>query len=181
MSGLALIGILSGIVKRPVPIGSCRAEAIALRSGIRFLSSSACVALAFNSIAAQPSSPPLGALVKSVVNQYCVSCHDADVKKGGLDLERLSREDITQHSEEWERVIRKMRARQMPPLGKQRPTDSTCDQVVTRLSSSLDRAAARNPNPGRTETFRRLNRSLPCLRLRSRMKLKASRQRSRRY
>ena len=117
------------------------------------------LALAFNSTAGQPSSSPLAAPVKSVVNQYCVSCHDAEVKKGALDLERITQDDLLQHSDEWERVIRKMRARQMPPVGKERPNDKVYDEVVGKLSSTLDRAAAKNPNPGRTETFRRLNRT----------------------
>jgi cytochrome c553 len=97
--------------------------------------------------------------VKSLVNQYCVSCHDAEVKKGGLDLERISRADLTAHSKEWEHVIRKLRARQMPPVGKDRPTGEIYDQTVRELAAALDGAAAKNPNPGRTETFRRLNRT----------------------
>ena len=137
----------------------CRAQATEIQRGIRFCCSAVLLALAFNSMAGQPSSSPLAAPVKSVVNQYCVSCHDAEVKKGGLDLERISGDGVTQHSEDWEKVIRKMRARQMPPVGKERPTDKTFDEVVGKLSSSLDRAAAKHPNPGRTETFRRLNRT----------------------
>ena len=117
------------------------------------------MALAFNSATAQKPSSPLAAPVKSVVNQYCVSCHDGELKKGGLDLDRLSHDEVTQHSDEWERVIRKLRARQMPPMGKERPAEKTSDEIVTRLASSLDRAAAQNPNPGRTDTFRRLNRT----------------------
>ena len=81
------------------------------------------------------------------------------MKKGGLDLERIAREDTIQHADEWERVLRKLRARQMPPIGKDRPTEKIYDEVATRLASTLDRAAAKNPNPGRTETFRRLNRT----------------------
>jgi len=103
------------------------------------------------------AAPPTAA-VKSVVSQYCVTCHDADVKKGGLDLDRISRDDITRHPAEWESVIRKMRARQMPPVGKDRPVDKVFDEMAKMLSSTLDRAAVKNPNPGRTETFRRLNR-----------------------
>jgi len=103
-------------------------------------------------------SPPPAPL-KALVNQHCVDCHDGDVKKGGLDLNRIVGDDVTQHSKEWEQVIRKLRARQMPPIGKERPADKVYDDVVTRLASSLDRAAAKNPNPGRTETFRRLNRT----------------------
>ena len=44
-------------------------------------------------------------------------------------------------------------------MGKERPTDKSFDEVVAKLASTLDRAAAKNPNPGRTETFRRLNRT----------------------
>ena len=47
----------------------------------------------------------------------------------------------------------------MPPLGRRRPDDNTYNNVVTYLEKSLDTAAASNPNPGRTATFRRLNRS----------------------
>jgi hypothetical protein len=110
-------------------------------------------------MAAPQPSAPLPASVKSVVGQYCVSCHDGDVKKAGLDLEAVSRADVPQHSKEWEQVIRKLRARQMPPIAKDRPDGKTYDEVVARLASTLDRAAAKNPNPGRTESFRRLNRT----------------------
>jgi hypothetical protein len=47
----------------------------------------------------------------------------------------------------------------MPPAGKERPDEKTYAAVLARLESSLDDAAARNPNPGRTETLRRLNRT----------------------
>ncbi len=99
------------------------------------------------------------AAVIAVANQYCVTCHDADSKKGGLDLASILRDDTAQHPDVWEQVVRKMRARQMPPVGKERPSDKIYDDVVTKLSSSLDRAAAKLPNPGRTDTFRRLNRT----------------------
>ena len=62
-------------------------------------------------------------------------------------------------AKEWERVIRKLRARQMPPVGKKRPAEKAYEEVVARLAATLDRAAAKNPNPGRTDTFRRLNRT----------------------
>src|ERR1700677_4293119 len=41
----------------------------------------------------------------------------------------------------------------MLPLGR------TYDSIVSRLAGSLDRAAAEMPDPGRTDTFRRLNRT----------------------
>lgn len=141
LSEVARMVMLLATVKRPIPTGLRGAQATMMRLEICFFASSVLVAVAFHSAAAQPASSPLPAPVKSVLNQYCVRCHDADVKKGGLDLERISRDGVTQHSDEWEQVIRKLRARQMPPIGKERPADKTYDDVVTRLSSSLDRAA----------------------------------------
>jgi hypothetical protein len=52
-----------------------------------------------------------------------------------------------------------MQARQMPPVGKKRPDEAGYDALVGKLTKALDAAAAKNPNPGRTETFRRLNRT----------------------
>ncbi len=47
----------------------------------------------------------------------------------------------------------------MPPIGKDRPSERNYDSIVAKLASALDRAASRNPDPGRTDTFRRLNRT----------------------
>ena len=93
------------------------------------------------------------------VERYCASCHDSEMKKGNLDLQSISAQKMIGHPEIWEKVIRKLRARQMPPIGKERPSDKYYDKVAARLASSLDRDAEKNPNPGRTETFRRLNRT----------------------
>ena len=55
--------------------------------------------------------------------------------------------------------MRKLRARYMPPVGLPRPDESTYNSAVSSLESSLDRIAAAKPDPGRTDTFRRLNRT----------------------
>ena len=73
---------------------------------------------------------------------------------GALDLE-----NVGPHAERWELVVRKLRARSMPPAGRPRPTEEGYDGLIARLEASLDRATAANPNPGRTDTFRRLNRT----------------------
>ena len=93
------------------------------------------------------------------VDEYCLSCHDEDNKKGGLALDTIAAHELVQHPDVWEKVVRKLRARQMPPVGKDRPDDPTYDTVVRYLETSLDRAAAAHPNPGRTATIRRLTRT----------------------
>jgi mono/diheme cytochrome c family protein len=104
-----------------------------------------------------PSSTPAPHL--SLIDEYCLSCHDEDHKKGELSLEAVAAHDVAQHPEVWEKVVRKLRARQMPPIGKERPDDATYDAVISFLVTSLDRAAEANPNPGRTATIRRLTRT----------------------
>src|SRR5690606_32518731 len=58
----------------------------------------------------------------------------------------------------WEKVLRKLRSRQMPPSGMPRPEETTYDRLVAFLESELDHAAEINPDPGRP-VIRRLNRT----------------------
>jgi hypothetical protein len=116
--------------------------------------------------AQQPSNPRSSpgakrdrAAINRLVTQHCTSCHDGDVKKADLDLDALSSEDVEAHPQAWEKVVRKLAARQMPPLGKPRPDERTYESVVAALEAELDRAAAMRPDPGRTPTLRRLNRT----------------------
>jgi mono/diheme cytochrome c family protein len=101
---------------------------------------------------------PLAA-ARAAINQYCVECHNDKLKTAGLALDKLNLEKAGENPEIWEKVVRKLRVRMMPPLGRRRPDEGTYTTLVTYLEKSLDQAAASNPNPGRTATFRRLNRS----------------------
>src|SRR5207249_9176666 len=66
---------------------------------------------------------------------------------------------VGRHPQVWEKVVRRLRARQMPPAGRKRPDEDTYGAVVSQLENVLDRAAAERPNPGRTDTIRRLTRT----------------------
>src|SRR5215472_2083349 len=111
---------------------------------------------------AQQPSKPLSApgarldraTVKKFVTQHCTRCHDGDTKKAGLDLDALSAEDLKGHPEVWEKVVRKLASRQMPPSGKPRPDERTYQSFVAALEAELDRGAATRPDPGRTPTLR---------------------------
>ncbi len=102
---------------------------------------------------------PERAAVKQFVTEYCANCHNSDEKKGGLDLDAVSSQDVAARSEVWERVARKLAARQMPPVGRKRPDERTYASFVVALEAELDRIAATRPDPGRTPTLRRLNRT----------------------
>jgi hypothetical protein len=96
---------------------------------------------------------------RAVVTTYCLSCHNSKAKAGGLELDAINTQDVGAHWEAWEKVVRKLRARQMPPLGARRPDDASHAAALQSLESALDGLSARTPNPGRTDTFRRLNRT----------------------
>ena len=117
------------------------------------------IALIFIGLNPAGASESKDSIVRAVVERHCTDCHGKDIQKGNLDLERLSSADVGAHPQIWEKVVRRVRARQMPPAEKKRPDESTYRMMLGELESALDAAWARKPNPGRTDTFRRLNRT----------------------
>ena len=107
----------------------------------------------------QSDSAPQRGTIKPFVTQYCIQCHNGDDKKGGLALDAPGLDDLAAHSALWEKVARKLSARQMPPAGRARPDERTYQGILTSLEGALDALAAAKPNPGRTPTLRRLNRT----------------------
>src|SRR5881275_1031203 len=112
-------------------------------------------ALALGSAERTQKTSPL----KALVSQYCADCHSQELKKGDLDLETLCATGIASSPDAWEKVARKLRTRQMPPPGKPRPDEATYQGILADLDATLDDFWTKHPNPGRTETLRRLNRT----------------------
>ncbi len=109
---------------------------------------------------AVPAPAPLAANpTAAMLKQYCFDCHDAGIKKGGLVLDGIAGNDPATDPQLWERVVTKLNHRLMPPPGEARPDEAAYNEAVARLTASLDRAAAARPNPGRTDTLRRLTRT----------------------
>ena len=98
---------------------------------------------------------------RAVLDSYCVACHNDRLLTGGLSLEAAAVDaaDPSRDAGVWERVIAKLRTGAMPPPGRPRPDAATYDAVAARLEADIDRAAAANPDPGRTSTVHRLNRT----------------------
>lgn len=117
--------------------------------------------------ASAPSGPPSAPTTErapdaSLIASYCLDCHNADTKKGDLSLAGLDARNPAHLARDpalWEKVLRKLDHRQMPPIGEPRPDPATYAAAVTELQTALDRLAAAAPHPGRTDTFRRLNRT----------------------
>ena len=87
-----------------------------------------------------------------VINQYCVGCHNGTSKAAGLALDTAKADDTAT----WEKVLRRVRSRTMPPTGLPRPKEADYQNLVATLETKLD---AGKVDPGRTDTFRRLNRT----------------------
>ena len=94
----------------------------------------------------------------SVVNKYCVSCHNERLKTAGLMLDKANITDPSATPDVWEKAIRKMRVGMMPPQGAPHPDAQTETALMSYLTTSLDRAVASHPNPGRP-LVHRLNRA----------------------
>lgn len=105
--------------------------------------------------AAEAPPPKVGAFLKS----HCAECHDADAKKGGLDLASLdfnltNREDFSR----WVKVADRVGAGEMPPKRKARPPAAELRAFTNYLSAALLKAdLVRVATEGRA-TERRLNR-----------------------
>src|ERR1044071_9215788 len=101
------------------------------------------VALVFGT-AAQGQPGPQQALV----NKYCVTCHNQRLKTAKLELDKLDLMHPEKDALSWERAIRKLRGGMMPPPGASRPPAADVQALASYLETTLDKAAAANPNPG---------------------------------
>src|SRR6185295_4456499 len=93
---------------------------------------------------------------RAVLDKYCVTCHNQKAKTAGLSLEGADFVRPSNTADVWEKVIRKLRAEMMPPVGAPRPEKAALDGIASYLETSIDKIAATKPNPGRT-VLHRLN------------------------
>jgi hypothetical protein len=96
--------------------------------------------------------------VGEMVATYCIDCHSGSAAEADFDLAAIQATSIADRSADWEKVVRKLRARQMPPSDASRPDESEYATVLESLEQILEEQADSHPQPGRSETFRRLTR-----------------------
>jgi Protein of unknown function (DUF1592)/Protein of unknown function (DUF1588)/Protein of unknown function (DUF1587)/Protein of unknown function (DUF1585)/Protein of unknown function (DUF1595) len=89
---------------------------------------------------------------------YCDTCHFGPKARAGLNLEALNLANLGENGATWEKVLRKLRSREMPPAGVPRPDATTYNALVEAIEGERDRLAEIKPNPGRA-TLHRLNRA----------------------
>lgn len=92
----------------------------------------------------------------AAIERYCLDCHDSVSQKGGIDLDAILSDDPAKHTEKWEKVVKQLAARHMPPVGKKRPDEPTYEAILADLTGALD-ALPREPVAG--PPIRRLTRT----------------------
>jgi mono/diheme cytochrome c family protein len=110
----------------------------------------------------QQNAQAASAAASATVKQYCVGCHSAALKTGGVVLDPAALTQpgqLVSNAETWERAIKQLRARSMPPVPMPRPDAATYDRIASYLETELDRAAAAKPNPGDLPNLHRLTRT----------------------
>jgi hypothetical protein len=113
--------------------------------------------LILTALSAQVSAE-MDARVSKLVQTYCVTCHNENLKTANLMLDQAITGDIDYSPATWEKVVRRLKARSMPPIGMPRPEENEYRFFIDHLETGLDRYAEANPNPGRSVPHR-LNRA----------------------
>jgi hypothetical protein len=95
------------------------------------------------------------------LDRHCVSCHNSRTPQppnDPLDLQSASVTDLRSHAATWERVLRKLSVRAMPPQGMPHPPEAEYVSFTTWLAGSLDREWSTTVRPGEF-VLHRLNRT----------------------
>ena len=107
---------------------------------------------------AQAPEAPSAATFRTVLDRYCLACHNDRARVADLSLESADLDHVAADAATWEKVLVKLRAQTMPPPPRPRPGGATYTAFAAWLETALDRAAEAAPDPGRP-TVRRLNRT----------------------
>jgi mono/diheme cytochrome c family protein len=97
------------------------------------------------------AAPQSAAAVRELINDYCVACHKAGLAAAGVRLDDIDAQNPIADASKWERILRTLRLRSMPPAGMPRADRGTNDSVVAWLERALDSNASPATWPVRSE------------------------------
>src|SRR5579885_2910254 len=75
----------------------------------------------------------------ALMKQYCTTCHSDKLKTGGVSFQGITADSIAQNPELFEKAVRKLRGRVMPPPGAKQPDGKDVDALVAWLETTLDK------------------------------------------
>jgi cytochrome c553 len=98
--------------------------------------------------------------VAPMLTGTCAQCHNDRTASGGLNVATLTgNNSVLEHRAEWEKILRRVQAGEMPPSNVTKPSDAAVRTFTTAIQSAFERVDKANPpDPGRV-IARRLNRN----------------------
>lgn len=97
--------------------------------------------------------------VRPLLDGTCAGCHNARLTSGGLNVALLNAASLEQNPDLWRRLVRRVRAGEMPPPGVPKPPAEQLNTLLTFVQGRLDALqSSQAPDPGRV-TAHRLNRN----------------------
>jgi len=94
---------------------------------------------------------------RAMLSTYCFTCHSTRAKMGGLALDSLDLQTPAENAQIWEKAVRKLRGRLMPPPGNPQPAQKDIDSFVAWMEGTLD-SNTKGPRAGYVP-IQRLNRT----------------------
>jgi hypothetical protein len=97
--------------------------------------------------------------VRPFLAKHCLECHSGVKPKGDIALDKLTADfDKADSSVQWQAVLKKLQAGEMPPKEKPRPPGQDAKALTDWINSQVTAAASRRKAEGRV-VLRRLNRA----------------------
>lgn len=98
--------------------------------------------------------------VAPLVAKYCVGCHGGEKPRAGVALDKYKDEAMVKEGRQvWAKVLKRLQARDMPPVRKPQPTPAERDLLTSWIDTTLGAIdCGLQRDPGRV-TVRRLNRA----------------------
>lgn len=98
--------------------------------------------------------------VRPFLETHCVACHSGDEPEAGIGFDRYVKSaNVQTEYDLWEKVIRLVDERQMPPADEPQPSQDECVTFIDAVNAELARFdCTAEKHPGRV-TLRRLNRA----------------------
>src|SRR5437016_10775153 len=101
---------------------------------------------------------PAATASRATLDRFCIACHRGPNAVAGLHLDTFDTASFETNGATWEKMLRKLRNREMPPADMRRPDEATYSALVEYIETGRDRLAELKPNP-RRPTLHRLNRT----------------------
>src|SRR5436309_5885183 len=77
--------------------------------------------------ASSAQAQPAAQVQLATIGQYCAGCHNDRAKTAGVSFDGLRPESISQRADVFEKAVRKLRGRVMPPPGARQPAAAAVD------------------------------------------------------